>query len=56
LNKYFNIRTKMYTRFKSQKAGLNHGLNQIRNTNRSRVVTPTLVTHAASTTAHNDGI
>ena len=30
----------MYTRFKSQKAGIKHGLNQIANSTRSRVVVP----------------
>ena len=31
----------MYTRFKSQKAGIKHGLNQIATTARSRIVAPT---------------
>jgi hypothetical protein len=30
----------MYTRFKSQKAGIKHGLTQIANSTRSRVVIP----------------
>lgn len=34
----------MYTRFKSQKAGIKHGLNQIANSTRSRVVVPPTVT------------
>jgi len=36
----------MYTRFKSQKAGIKHGLNQIANSTRSRVVAPSTTNQA----------